>query len=82
MMISIEKRHDRVEEYKRIELTASQFIRQVAAIVREIAESYTIDAFLIRTGVLRDRIARTSVLDTHRHVVLVGTISTVVDSIA
>lgn len=63
-------------------MMTSQFIRQVAAIIREIAESCTSDAFLIRTGVLRDRIARTSVLDTHRHVVLVRSISTVVDSIA
>lgn len=71
-----------MEEDKRIELTASQFVRQVAAIVRKIAESYTIDAFLIRAGILGDRVARTSLLDAHRHVVLVGTVAAIVDSVA
>lgn len=40
------------------------------------------DALLVRTGIFRDRVARTSLLHAHRHVVLVGTIPAVVDPIA
>lgn len=41
-----------------------------------------VDALLVCTGILRDRVARTSLLHAHRHVVLVGTIAAVVDPIA
>lgn len=41
-----------------------------------------VDALLVCAGVLRDRMARTGLLHTHRHVVLVGTIAAVVDPIA
>lgn len=66
----------------RIKLTASQLVRQIPAIVCEIAEFQMVDALLVCTGVLRDRVARTGLLYAHRHVVLVGTIAAVVDSIA
>jgi len=63
-------------------LTASQFVGQITAIVREIAEPRTIDALLVRAGVLREGIARTNLFHAHRHVVLVGAVAAIVDSVA
>lgn len=65
-----------------IKLTASQLVRQISAIVREIAEFQMVDTFLVRAGVFRDRVARTSLFYAHRHVVLVGTVAAVVEPIA
>lgn len=65
-----------------IKLTTSQFIRLIPAIVREIAEFQMINALLVRAGVFCDRVARTNLLHAHRHIVLVGTVTAVVDSVA
>lgn len=65
-----------------IKLTTSQLVRQISTIIRKIAEFYMVDALLVRTGVFRDRVAWTSLLHAHRHVVLVRTITAVVDPVA
>jgi len=40
-----------------------------------------VDTFFVRTGIFRNRVARTSLLHAHRHVVLVGTVAAVIDTI-
>lgn len=65
-----------------MKLTAAQLIRQVAAIVREIAESVSIDALLIRAGVFRHQVTRAYVFHAYRHVILVGAVAAIVDPVA
>lgn len=64
------------------ELTATELVGGVSAVVREVAELQSIDAFLIGARVLYHGVARMDPRRAHGHIVLVRAITAVVDAVA
>lgn len=63
-------------------LTTAKLIGRVAAIVAKVAERSAVDALFVGASVLVYGIAETNSRCAHRHIVLVGSVAAVVDTVA